>query len=88
MLPGAPPDTETLPPWVLCWLPALPAFAARGPEVAWVWAGEAEAPALVGRRLSEIRGWGWGGGVRGWSGDLGEYELGLGVDKNILDYPP
>lgn len=27
MLPGAPPDRETLPTWVLCWLLPLPAFA-------------------------------------------------------------
>lgn len=45
MLPGAPPDPETLPPWVLCWLLPLPAFAARGQEVARARAGEAEAPA-------------------------------------------
>lgn len=38
MLPGAPPDPETLPP-VLCWLLPLPALAARGQEVARAGAG-------------------------------------------------
>lgn len=42
MLPGAPPDRETLPTRVLCWLLPLPAFVARGQEVARVQAREAE----------------------------------------------
>lgn len=42
MLPGAPPDRETLPTRVLCWLLPLPAFVARGQEMARVQAREAE----------------------------------------------
>lgn len=31
--------------------------------------------------------WGWGWGREGGVGDIEEYELGLGVGKNIPDYP-
>lgn len=54
MLPGAPPDRETLPTRVLCWLLPLPAFVARGQEVARVQAREAENMPLVSQHVEPL----------------------------------
>lgn len=111
MLPGALPDPETLPSWVLCWLlpplllqPGVRRWLGRGlerqkplpvgvPAHGAPWAEHQDlepflfylfSQITVGRNLSEIP---WVG-LRGRVENLGDYELGFRVDKNIPNNPP
>lgn len=54
MLPGAPPDRETLPVRVLCWLLPLPALVARGQEVARVQAERQGTCPLVSQHMEPL----------------------------------
>lgn len=54
MLPGAPPDRETLPVRVLCWFLPLPALVAGGQEVARVQAERQRTCPLVSQHLEPL----------------------------------